>query len=60
LIQVMASSLLHIGQPFVETFAAIVAGMVWGWLAFRTNSIVSGTVQHFALGIALDATIVFS
>jgi membrane protease YdiL (CAAX protease family) len=59
MIQVMASSLLHIGQPWTESMAAIGAGILWGWTAHRTNSILSGLLQHLALGIALDATIVF-
>lgn len=59
MIQVMASSLLHIGQPWTESMGAIGAAILWGWTAHRTNSIVSGLLQHLALGIALDATIVF-
>jgi membrane protease YdiL (CAAX protease family) len=59
LVQVMASSLLHIGQPWTETIAAIAAGILWGWTAHRTNSIASGLLQHIALGVTLDAIIVF-
>ena len=59
LIQVMASSLLHIGQPWTESLAAIGAGILWGWLAYRTNSIASGVMQHLALGVTVDAAIVF-
>lgn len=54
LIQVMASGLLHIGKPGIETFAAIPAGVLWGILAFRTRSLLSGLLQHFLLGITLD------
>ena len=60
LIQVMASSLLHIGQPWTESMAAIGAGLFWGWLAYRTNSIASGLMQHIAIGVTVDAVIVFS
>ncbi|MBC8354734.1 MAG: CPBP family intramembrane metalloprotease [Planctomycetes bacterium] len=60
LIQVMASSLLHIGRPFTETVAAIGAGILWGWLAYRTNSILSGMMQHILIGVVVDAVIVFS
>ena len=59
LVQVMASSLLHIGQPWSETIAAVAAGVLWGWTAQRTNSIASGLLQHIALGVTLDALIVF-
>lgn len=54
LIQVMASSLLHIGKPATETFGAIVGGVLWGIVAYRTRSLLSGLLQHFLLGIALD------
>ncbi len=54
LVQVMASVLLHIGKPAVETYGAILGGILWGILAFRTRSLLSGLLQHALLGIALD------
>ena len=54
LIQVMASSLLHFGKPDVEAFAAIVGGIFWGWIAYRTRSLLSVVGQHYLLGISLD------
>ncbi len=60
LVQTMASALLHIGQPTTETFAAIGGGLIWGWFAARSKSILSGLVQHMVLGIALDAILVYS
>jgi membrane protease YdiL (CAAX protease family) len=54
LVQVLASVLLHLGKPVSEIYAAIVAGLLWGLLAYRTRSLLSGTLQHFLLGIALD------
>ncbi len=54
LVQVMASALLHFGKPGVEAFAAILGGILWGWFAYRTRSIVSGLGQHALLGISLD------
>jgi membrane protease YdiL (CAAX protease family) len=50
----LASSLAHIGDPAAESFAAIVAGLLWGVVALRTRSLLSGTLQHAVLGIALD------
>lgn len=35
LIQVMASSLMHIGGPFTETMATVGTGILWGWLAYQ-------------------------
>lgn len=54
LVQVMASSIVHFGRPDVETFAAILGGILWGWIAYRTRSIVAGLGQHALLGLSLD------
>jgi|GEM_PF-541486 len=54
LLQVMASCLLHIGSPATETFGAILGGLLWGLLVFRTRSLLSGLAQHYLLGISLD------
>ena len=54
LVQVMASSLLHIGKPGAETFGAVGAGILWGIIALRTRSLLPGLLQHFLLGITLD------
>jgi len=59
-VQVIASSLLHIGQPSTELIGAIAGGFLWGWLAFRTKSVLSGTLQHILLGLTVDAAIIFS
>jgi membrane protease YdiL (CAAX protease family) len=58
LVQTLASTLAHLGRPTAETYAAIVAGVFWGWLAFRTRSLLSGLMQHALLGIALDWLII--
>jgi membrane protease YdiL (CAAX protease family) len=54
LVQVLASVLFHIGKPVSEIYAAIVGGLLWGLLVYRTRSLLSGMLQHFLLGIALD------
>lgn len=59
LIQTLASALLHIGSPASETFGAILGGLLWGMLAFRTRSLLSGLGQHFLLGLSVDAFICF-
>lgn len=59
LVQAMASSLLHIGKPATEAFAAVAGGILWGIIAVRSGSILSGLVQHFLLGIMLDLAIVY-
>ena len=59
LIQTMASVMLHYGNPSVEVFGAIIGGLVWGFFAYRTRSILSGLGQHAMLGIVLDWVLIF-
>jgi membrane protease YdiL (CAAX protease family) len=54
LVQVLASCLLHLGKPAVEVYGSIFAAVLWGLVAFRTRSVLSGLMQHFVLGVALD------
>ena len=54
LVQVLASTLLHIGKPGSETFGAILGGLLWGVLVYRTRSLLAGLVQHALLGLSLD------
>ena len=54
LIQTLASTLLHFGNPETEVWGSIVAGFFWGIIAYRTRSILSGFLQHSLLGIVLD------
>jgi hypothetical protein len=36
----------HIGKPELELFSTLGGGMVYGWLAWRTGSIVWGSIGH--------------
>lgn len=54
LVQVMASCLVHLGKPASETYTSILGGLLWGLIAYRTRSLLSGLLQHFVLGISLD------
>jgi uncharacterized protein len=60
LVQVMASVILHIGKPTGEIYGSIFGGLLWGVLAYRTRSLLSGLVQHFLLGILVDAFICYA
>ncbi|MDR2438970.1 MAG: CPBP family intramembrane metalloprotease [Planctomycetaceae bacterium] len=60
LVQTLASTMLHYGHPGSEVFGSIIAGLVWGFLAFRTRSILSGFAQHALLGIVLDWILIFN
>lgn len=48
------SVLVHAGKPPGETFGAIFAGLIWGWLAFESRSILGPLLAHWALGITND------
>lgn len=53
-VQTLASMLAHFGRPGAEVFASILAGLLWGALAWRTRSLLAGTLQHWLLGASLD------
>jgi membrane protease YdiL (CAAX protease family) len=59
LVQMLASTLIHLDGPASETYGAMVAGAFWGMLAFHTRSLLSGLLQHYLLGLAADYSICF-
>jgi membrane protease YdiL (CAAX protease family) len=56
--QTLVSTLAHFGRPASEVFASILAGILWGALAWRTRSLLAGIFQHWLLGASLDFFIV--
>jgi membrane protease YdiL (CAAX protease family) len=46
--------MIHFGKPFVETMAAIFAGLVLGTLSMKTRSIWSGFLIHVSVAISMD------
>jgi membrane protease YdiL (CAAX protease family) len=59
LFQTIVSVMLHFGHPTGEIFGAICAGLAWGYLAYRSRSILSGFAQHAILGIVLDWKLIY-
>jgi len=59
LIQTLASCLAHIGKPPGEIYGAILAGLVWGLVVFRSRSLLAVLLAHWLLGVSLDALICF-
>jgi membrane protease YdiL (CAAX protease family) len=53
-LQTVASTLLHLGKPLLETVAAIPAGLVFGLVALRTRSLLYVVAIHLALGLSTD------
>ncbi|GEM_PF-6775272 len=65
MLQVIPSSLIHLGNPvgmpktFSETAMAIVVGIVWGIITWRSRSILFALIMHASIGILLDGYIIF-
>jgi membrane protease YdiL (CAAX protease family) len=59
-VQVIPSTLWHIGLPSGELFAAIAGGILFGIMAIRTRSIVWPIILHALIGISLDLMLVLS
>lgn len=53
-VQTMVSTLLHIGHPDTEVFAAAGAGLLFGIIAWQTGSFFYTFVLHAAAGLATD------
>lgn len=53
-VQTAISTLLHIGHPDTEVFAAAGAGLVFGVIAYATGSFLYTFILHAATGIATD------
>jgi len=58
LFQTIPSTMLHFGHPLSELMSAVVAGILFGILAWRTRSIIPGLILHTAIGFGTDLLIV--
>ena len=46
LVATMPFVFAHLGKPELELFSTLAGGLVYGWLAWRTRSIVWGSIGH--------------
>jgi membrane protease YdiL (CAAX protease family) len=54
LVATMPFVFAHLGKPELELFSTLGGGLVYGWLAWRTASIVWGTIAHvYILSLAI-------
>ncbi len=53
-VSVMPYMMLHFSKPWPEAYAAILAGLVLGWLAWKTKSIWGGVCIHCAVAMSMD------
>lgn len=54
LLQTALSVTAHFGRPFDETFSAIPAGIVFGWIVLRTRSVWPIAVVHWVVGVSMN------
>jgi membrane protease YdiL (CAAX protease family) len=48
------SVVAHFGRPMTETFSAIPAGLAFGWISLRVQSIWYVAVIHWVVGMSMD------
>ena len=46
--------MIHFGKPFPETIAAVVAGVVLGFLSLKNKSVWLGFLIHVSVGLSMD------
>ena len=46
--------MIHFGKPMPETFAAIAAGIILGFMSLKTRSIWMGAALHVSVALAMD------
>ena len=54
LFAVVPYCMIHFGKPVSETFGAIIAGCILGFLSLNTNSIVLGILVHVTIAVTMD------
>ena len=52
--QALASTLVHLGKPPAETFAALPAGLLFAVLAVRGKSLLYPIILHLVIGLSVD------
>jgi len=57
-VMVIPYVMIHFGKPMPETFAAIVAGTLLGYLALRSRSFLWGVLLHWSVAITMDAFVI--
>ncbi len=55
---VIPYTMIHFGKPAPETFAAIVAGFILGYLALRSRSFVWGWMLHWGVAVTMDLLVI--
>jgi len=59
-VQAVPFAMAHIGKPYPELYASIIAGLALGTLALRTRSMLPCFLLHWACALTLDLLIVYT
>lgn len=54
LVMTIPYCMIHFGKPFPETIAAILAGLILGWLSYKSKSIWLGVLVHCTVALTMD------
>jgi membrane protease YdiL (CAAX protease family) len=57
-VMVIPYTMIHFGKPVAETFSAIVAGFILGWIALKSRSFLWGFFLHWAVAITMDLLVI--
>lgn len=57
-VMVIPYVMIHFGKPAPETFAAIVAGFVLGYLALKSKSFLWGWFLHWGVALTMDVLVI--
>ncbi len=53
-------TMIHFGKPPAETFAAIIAGILLGWLSYRNGNIWMGLILHCTVAFSMDVMALYA
>jgi len=57
-VMVIPYVMIHFGKPYPETFAAIIAGFVLGYLALKSKSFLWGWFLHWGVALTMDVVVI--
>ncbi|MDP7018917.1 MAG: CPBP family intramembrane metalloprotease [Pirellulaceae bacterium] len=58
-VQTLATTLAHVDRPPGEMIGAIFAGLIWGRMVNRSQSVATAIGQHFLIGVAVDCWVCY-
>ena len=53
LVQMIPFTLLHLGKPMAESIACIPSGLIWGYIAYKSESFWPAFFMHMAVNVVL-------